>query len=233
MNKFFQVILIGVLLLEPVVGQRRSKFHTSEKASYYHDKFEGKSTSNGETYDGSDFTAAHRTLPFNSIILVTNKLNHRTVVVRINDRGPFQKSRTIDLSRSAAVNLEMIPFGVVPVKITPLKMLDKLAWKDTTFHAGENWDVYGNKTTPSELTIGLWATSDWRHAFYMGSNLSMEEVKKTFLIHVVKNGDELRFLLCQTAIKDSSTIKDLLNDYRHRGFQGAGPADFLSSSPTR
>ncbi|HQW00596.1 MAG TPA: septal ring lytic transglycosylase RlpA family protein, partial [Bacteroidia bacterium] len=74
-------------------------------ASFYHDRFHGQETSNGESYNKNDFTAAHRTLPFNTFLLVTNTLNDKSVVVRVNDRGPFKKSRVIDLTRSAAIKI--------------------------------------------------------------------------------------------------------------------------------
>src|SRR5688572_24700284 len=69
----------------------------SGKASFYHDSFSGQETSNGEIYLKEDFTAAHKSLPFNTYVLVTNKKNEKSVVVRINDRGPFIRSRIIDL----------------------------------------------------------------------------------------------------------------------------------------
>lgn len=86
-------------------------------ASYYADDFHGRRTSSGETYDMYALTAAHRELPFNSIVRVTNLENNRTVKVRINDRGPFKEGRVIDLSFRAAVEVGLIPKGTVPVRI--------------------------------------------------------------------------------------------------------------------
>src|SRR5947209_4383793 len=71
-------------------------------ASYYADEYNGRKTSNGEVYDMNDLTAAHRTLPFNTKVKVTNTDNGLSVIVRINDRGPFKKERVIDLSLAAA-----------------------------------------------------------------------------------------------------------------------------------
>jgi rare lipoprotein A len=90
-------------------------------ASYYADKFHGKKTASGEMFDQEDYTAAHRTLPFGTKVLVTNLENNKSVVVRINDRGPFKKSRLIDVSRAAAEELDMIKTGVVEVEIKVLK----------------------------------------------------------------------------------------------------------------
>ncbi|MBN2542355.1 septal ring lytic transglycosylase RlpA family protein [bacterium] len=86
-------------------------------ASYYADKFHGRKTSNGETYNMFDLTAAHRTLPFDTKIRVINLENGRSVVVRINDRGPFVKNRIIDLSLKAAKELGMIKNGTAKVRL--------------------------------------------------------------------------------------------------------------------
>jgi len=86
-------------------------------ASWYGVPYHGRRTSNGEVYDMYKMTAAHRTLPFNSIVRVINQRNHRTTEVRINDRGPFIEGRIIDLSLSAAREIDMVATGVVPVRI--------------------------------------------------------------------------------------------------------------------
>jgi rare lipoprotein A len=86
-------------------------------ASYYGDKFEGRRTAGGEDFHQSLLTAAHKQLPFGTIVRVTNLSNHKSVIVRVNDRGPFVRGRIIDLSKSAAKNIDMINAGVVKVKI--------------------------------------------------------------------------------------------------------------------
>ncbi len=80
-------------------------------ASYYHDALEGRSTASGEPYRGAAPTAAHRSLPFGSKVRVTSLANGRSVVVRINDRGPFAAGRVIDLSRSAAQEIGLLRRG--------------------------------------------------------------------------------------------------------------------------
>jgi len=88
-------------------------------ASWYGGKFHGRRTASGETYDMFAMTAAHRTLPFSTIVRVTNLENGRSVVVRINDRGPFtdKKKRIIDLSLGAAKQLHMLETGIVKVRL--------------------------------------------------------------------------------------------------------------------
>ena len=86
-------------------------------ASWYGPGFHGKQAANGEIYDMNKLTAAHRTLPFDTVVQVRNRDNGRRVEVRITDRGPFIKGRIIDLSREAAKQLEMLGPGVAPVEI--------------------------------------------------------------------------------------------------------------------
>ena len=86
-------------------------------ASWYGPAFHGKLTSNGETYNMYDMTAAHKTLPMNTIVKVTNLKNGRSAVVRVNDRGPFIATRIIDLSKTAASKINMIGTGTAPVRI--------------------------------------------------------------------------------------------------------------------
>ncbi len=90
-------------------------------ASWYGPNFHGKLTANGERYDMYGLTAAHRTLPFNTLLRVENLENGESVVVRINDRGPFAKNRIIDLSKKAAQQIDMIGNGTAPVKLILLE----------------------------------------------------------------------------------------------------------------
>jgi rare lipoprotein A len=86
-------------------------------ASWYGVPFNGHRTSNGEIYDMYQFTAAHRTLPFDSVVRVTNLRNSKQTEVRINDRGPFVENRVIDLSLAAARALDMVGTGTAQVRI--------------------------------------------------------------------------------------------------------------------
>ena len=90
-------------------------------ASYYGRRFHGRLTANGERFNMNAMTAAHKTLPFGTRVRVTNPRNGRSVVVRINDRGPFIAGRTIDLSRSAAQRIGMISSGHARVKLDIIK----------------------------------------------------------------------------------------------------------------
>jgi rare lipoprotein A len=87
-------------------------------ASFYAESYNGKKTANGEIYSSSDYTAAHKKLPFGTKVKVTNLSNGKTVKVRVNDRGPFVSGRIIDLTKAAARKLDMVSVGVTKVKIS-------------------------------------------------------------------------------------------------------------------
>ena len=93
-------------------------------ASWYGNPFHGRRASNGETFDMYKLTAAHRTLPFDTMVRVTNLSNNKSTVVRITDRGPFVENRVIDLSLAAAREIESIGPGVVPVRLEVLGNVD-------------------------------------------------------------------------------------------------------------
>ncbi|MDP1909089.1 MAG: septal ring lytic transglycosylase RlpA family protein [Hyphomicrobium sp.] len=99
----------------PAAAQGTRTF--SGLASYYDKNYAGK-TAAGERYDGAKFTAAHRTLPFGTRVVVTDKRSKRSVTVTVNDRGPFIKGRVIDLSYAAATALHMQNRGVIAVSVT-------------------------------------------------------------------------------------------------------------------
>lgn len=101
----------------PVRPGETPAFSQQGKASYYARMHHGKRTANGERHDQTALVAAHRSLPFGTRVRVTNLANGRQVIVRINDRGPFRRSRIIDLSRAAAQQIGMLEQGVVTVRI--------------------------------------------------------------------------------------------------------------------
>ena len=93
-------------------------------SSYYAHKFHGRPTASGEIFDMHGLTAAHRELPLGTVIRVTHLNNGRSVVVKVNDRGPFIEGRILDLSLGAAIEIDMVEEGVARVKIEILKSVD-------------------------------------------------------------------------------------------------------------
>ncbi len=123
-KKWLVLLLSGPLLLTACVRARYFPGGGTVQtglASWYGPDFHGRPTSNAEIYDMYELTAAHRSLPFGTQVMVTNLNNGRTVSVRINDRGPFKKDRIIDVSYAAARLLDMVGEGVVPVRLDVLK----------------------------------------------------------------------------------------------------------------
>ena len=110
--KSIVLFLITFISLSIAYGQVQTR-----KASFYADKFEGRPTASGEKYKHARLTAAHRTLPFGTLVRVTNLSNNRSVEVKINDRGPFVKGRIIDLSKAAAKQLGFLNAGLAEVKL--------------------------------------------------------------------------------------------------------------------
>jgi rare lipoprotein A len=97
---------------------KQKVYKKSAHASYYHNKFNGRRTASGKRFDNNKYTAAHKKLPFGTIVKVTNEANGKSVVVEINDRGPFSKVREIDLSRRAFMDIASNKnSGVVIVKL--------------------------------------------------------------------------------------------------------------------
>ena len=116
------VVFAAVNGVETTVAKERSSGDRafSGSASWYGPGFHGRKTANGERYNMNALTAAHRSLPFGTRVRVTNRNNGKSVVVRINDRGPYAGGRVIDLSRGAAQAVSMMGSGVIPVSLEVL-----------------------------------------------------------------------------------------------------------------
>ena len=110
--------ILAILVMTPLVTSAKTVGDTQVGiASYYGGKFHGRKTANGERFDMNALTAAHKTLPLGTKVRVTHVKTGKSVVVRINDRGPYVKGRVIDLSRRAARELGMIQKGLAKVRV--------------------------------------------------------------------------------------------------------------------
>lgn len=112
-------ILTGLFLLSSLISFAQLKVGTTERglASFYNDKFHGSTTAYGEKYNKNVLTAAHKKWPKGTIVKVTRVDNNKSVIVRINDKGPFRKGHVIDLSKKAAEAVDLIEDGIASVKI--------------------------------------------------------------------------------------------------------------------
>jgi rare lipoprotein A len=118
-RKLFLGGALAFLAMTPLIAAAtKSPGHTQNGvASYYHDSLHGRRTASGERYNKTAFTAAHKTLPLGSKVRVTDVKTGKSIIVKINDRGPFVKGRIIDLSRRAARELGMIRKGLAKVRV--------------------------------------------------------------------------------------------------------------------
>jgi rare lipoprotein A len=107
-------------------GQAKIDSLPTGTASYYAAKFEGRKTANGEILDNKKMTAAHKKLPFGTLVKVTNLSNDSSVVVRINDRLPQNSKRTIDLTKAAAAQLNFIQKGITKVTLEMIEQEEKV-----------------------------------------------------------------------------------------------------------
>lgn len=209
MKKIFHKSIIILLCLvlcsqvfaeEYLVSTTNKVYKQSVTASYYADKFHGRLTANGERFDMYAMTAAHKTLPFGTLLEVTNLANGKKVTVRINDRGPFIAGREIDLSKGAAVKLDMIKSGTAKVKLV---IIDK---NSPTQSSSAN--------AKTSIPNAVWRI---QIASYTSETNAMQLVKKLRLagfdpkFEKPKNSNVIRVVLC--GIKDSSlsNVEEKLN----------------------
>lgn len=180
------------------------------RASWYGPNFHGKLTSSGERYDMHAATAAHKTLPMNTIVRVTNKRNGKQTIVRINDRGPFVASRIIDLSKKAASDLGMIKSGTADVHLEVLGFAGK-----------------GVRTIPTSATLRSGPDHQIVSAFYIqiGVFRRFEGASITQEKYDGMHG-------YQTIIKDSEYNNERLFRVWLGKFKSEAEArDFIASSP--
>lgn len=164
------------------------------KASFYADSFEGSPTASGEKYRANKFTAAHKTLPFGTIVKVTNLANKESVTVTINDRGPYVEGRAIDLSKAAAEKLKFFNQGVAEVSIeivddgggkgqTQPAMVEHVTVEEKEFY---DFDVA--KIKPKGFGAQLGTYQELANLLRMTDHLKTSYKKKATVLVKVLNG---------------------------------------------
>ncbi len=162
--RHFSRLFLPILILTFTTGCQvnkgnKGKLIDSGTASWYGPGFHGRLTANGEKFNMNDLTAAHRTLAFGTIVKVVNQDNGKSVVVRINDRGPYAKNRVIDLSKKAAKQLDMIGPGTAKVSIYQISNTDNSRVTDVktphyTVQVG-SYDSYQSAKSFSQKLDGI------------------------------------------------------------------------------
>ena len=184
-------------------------------ASYYGEELQGNRTASGEFFNMNDYTAAHNTLPFNTLLKVTNLNNAKSVVVRINDRGPLIPGREIDVSKAAASDLDMIEVGTARVALEIVQMgnnngpvTDVSGVKETPFVQGE----YQKMLEEKHYDVQLGAFSDFSNAQIMANRLSKAGFKN---IAYQSEGKITRVVIRDVAGADLDYMVDAL---KQQGF---------------
>jgi len=188
------------------------------KASYYAKKFQGRKTASGDIFSNYDYTAAHRTLPFNTYLNIINKSNNYNIIVRVNDRGPYAKNRVIDLSEAAARRIGGYNQGLVHVRVEVLNLLQLTPELEQTYNAAPVVDCLGNVGELSGVSLSLWSTDDLLHAVYIANDLYLKEnVKLVYIGHKSKSGKK-KYHIIISGIESKEAALKLKDNYERKGF---------------
>ncbi|MGO8695525.1 MAG: septal ring lytic transglycosylase RlpA family protein [Rectinemataceae bacterium] len=195
-------------------------------ASWYGPEFAGRTTSSGEVYDPAKLTAAHRSLPFGSYVLVRNLDNGSSVIVRVNDRGPFAAGRVIDLSEAAARLIGMLPTGTAPVSCSLIAPEEALAWKGGGMDGRPpppiRRDAAGAENAASAAAD---SSRGVRHFRIQVASYASEANARTTLIRLQNSGlspsieqsrGYFRVILPDLSPEDATRIRGLLGDMGYR-----------------
>lgn len=190
-------------------------------ASWYGADFHGRRTSNGEIYDKEKLTCAHRTLAFGSYLRVRNLDNGSSVVVRVNDRGPFAKNRIIDLSEAAARIIGMIATGTARVSLTIIPKEEALAWKGGPISgptgeaaAGEGAPPIASLPADARVRIQVASYSSEANAKATTARLAASGLEAT----VESSGGHYRVLFLDLSPEESRAIAQKLDGLGYRGY---------------
>lgn len=211
------LLIVSFWLSVPFCWSQDYDIRQQGKASFYADKFVGRKTANGEIFSNNDFTAAHKTLPFNSLVRVTNPENNKTTVVRINDRGPHIKGRVIDLSKAAAKKIGLDFQGYLPVVILLPETTLLTPEIDSTFRSHRYADCLGNAEHLQELTINLWRTKNLQHLLYIANDLDDHQKKGKVVIE--RKGNMFHLLI--TGLPNKSMAEEVISYSQKQGFVNA------------
>ena len=212
-NKNYQVRGINYQVLP-----HAENFEEIGVASWYGRKFHGHLTSNGEIYDMYAMSAAHKNLPLPTYLTVTNLANNKSVIVRVNDRGPFHQKRIIDLSYSAAYKLDMLKTGTAKVKITSITNFNIAPPLKETLAVSAQAPIAEKKSNlpPAKNFIQVFATSKLELAKRTATSLSK---KYSQTVNYPKKNNIYRIQI--GPIIDSSVINKLLLELKQSSYPNA------------
>ncbi len=186
-------------------------------ASYYADMFHGRRTANGERYSKNDYTAAHRTFPFNTVVKVTNLDNGKTILLRVNDRGPYAHQRLIDVSGIAGRELGLTGPGFANVEIEVVEesvdiaedlIVFDLEVKQQKYFSGIHYDPWGNQRQLKGYSVKVDEYSNFDMA-QSGANDLFNEGYRSVYIYVteIREGEKSYWLLSGDFINKKLALK--------------------------
>jgi rare lipoprotein A len=188
-------------------------------ASFYADKFEGRQTANGEIYYHAKKTAAHNSLPFGSIVKVTNLENNKVAVVRINDRGPFVGNRIIDLSKSVARDLDFVNKGITKVRIELIASTDDLPDNKPTekeeLQKKAYYKVNVDAVSPSGKGVQIGSYSNDENVFRLVDELKKKHNEEIFIELAIIKGQKVYRIIIGNYTSDA-TLNALKNKLRRQ-----------------
>ncbi|MCX7605994.1 MAG: septal ring lytic transglycosylase RlpA family protein [Bacteroidia bacterium] len=161
------------------IGWAQLGYVEEGEASYYAPSFHGRRTASGERYDRQALTGAHRTLPFGTYVRVTDKVSGRSVVVRINDRGPLKTGRIIDLSEKAAAELGILARGIAAVRLEVTQLFEEPPKSPTASLIFFTPD--GKAIQPKPYAVQIGAFSELPNAYMLARNAQKEVQEPVFL----------------------------------------------------
>lgn len=189
MNKALLVPIFIFILSVNVIAQTQTG-----KASFYADKFEGRTTASGEKYKHNKLTAAHKTLPFGTKIRVTNVANNQSVEVVVNDRGPYVDGRIVDLSKSAAEKLGFVNLGLAEVKLEVVDAGDgkgktqPVSIEKVSVDEKEFYDLSISRLNPSGFGVQIGTYQELVNLMRLSENLKNSYKKEVTVQVKVLNG---------------------------------------------
>ena len=217
----FKLLIITFTTFLILFGEdqvQSSKKFIEGKASYYGKEFEGRKTANGEIFSNYDFTAAHRKYKFGTYLRIINLKNNLSVTVRINDRGPYNYTRIIDLSETAARRIGCYMHGLTTVRIEELNLLSQNKEIESLFACTDVLDCLGNNENLSGYSLSLYSTGDLVHILYLANELYLQEDVDKVLIVGRGYGIERKY---QIVISNYATKNDALaakDFFERKGF---------------
>jgi hypothetical protein len=210
-------VLLVTFLLQPKKKPAAARIQHG-KASYYGKEFEGRKTANGDIFRNADYTAAHRTLDFNSFVRVTNEKNNLSITVRVNDRGPYVRSRIIDLSEGAARRIGSFQHGLASVRLETLNIIKRTPEIDSIFACNDILDCLGNPETLKGYSLSLWKTKDIVHALYVANELYLHEDIDKVIIVASGIGDQRTFTLVISEFPTKAAAIESKDYFEKKGF---------------